>query len=136
MAKMNVTYYDLDGAEMCVTVNADDEAAALGCTLDMFGETIQAGSPFSVWREATPRKKAAGARVSGAGAPRVLGKPAPTGENIYDEEEDDEVSPDEDVSRILERDVLPLPEDVVSNKSIKALYADLQASLGVGMEKQ
>jgi hypothetical protein len=52
---MTVTYFDIDDNEMSCTVNADDEACAIGVVLDELGEDIALASPFAVWRDRTPK---------------------------------------------------------------------------------
>lgn len=92
MATINVTYYDLDGAEMECSVRADDEAAALGVVLDELGDNILSDSPFAIWRERTPRRKAAGPR-KGASGGKMLSGPMPTGEVLEDDDEELQLLP-------------------------------------------
>jgi hypothetical protein len=76
MAKMRVTYFDLDDVEMTCVVDADDEAAAVGCVLDELGDDILSDSPFAVWRIRKPRRQAAGSQ-RGDNA-KLVSDPVPT----------------------------------------------------------
>jgi hypothetical protein len=68
MAKYEVTCYDPDGNEVEYTVEADDEAAALGHVLDEHGDDIADASPFAVCKKAAPRRRVAGKRKQKARA--------------------------------------------------------------------
>lgn len=114
MARMIVTYFDIEDQEMQVTVDADDESAALGWVLDEYGESIARASPFAVWREHQPRKGMGrkGRRAKGLGKPVLR--------------EDDDV---------LSLDQLD-EEDVVGPSPIVAqLLDDVQSSLGVKIRR-
>ena len=80
MPKFVVTYYDTDGEETQCTLKADDEAAALGCVLDLHGGDIQPGSPFAIWQEGVCRRKRHGGRKGDKA--KLLGPPEPVAQDL------------------------------------------------------
>jgi hypothetical protein len=121
MAKMIVTYFDIDDTEMRCTVNADDEAAAIGVVLDQLGESIAPASPFAVWREHEP--KTMGRKGTGA---RLIGRPVP---NLDIDDEDEDYS-EEIVAQDLPDELAVKPSPVVA-----ALLEGVADELGVGVER-
>lgn len=118
MAKIIVTYFDVDDVEMQCTVNADDEAAALGVVLDSVDD-IQLASPFAVWRQRTPKTMARGKKSRG----KLISGPVV----IEPELDDDESSAaDEPI------ETLPLPETAVANA--KQTIKQLSDKLGVDLQ--
>ena len=115
MARMTVTYFDIDDNEMQCTINADDEAAALGLVLDQLGETIAPASPFAVWREHEPR--AMGRKGDKA---KLVSGPVPN-------DDDSEAIPTEELSD--DAIVEPSPE-------VAALLEGVKGELGVEVEQQ
>lgn len=126
MPKINVTYYDIEGEEMECQVRADDEAAALGVVLDELGDTIASDSPFALWRETVPRRKAMGPSKPGSRGKLLVGPyPSPVDDNDADEANEDEDG----------LDLQPLPDDVIDgscNDAVAGLIASLKNDLGVG----
>jgi hypothetical protein len=108
MARMTVTYFDIDDAEMQCTVNADDEAAALGVVLDQLGDSIAPASPFAIWRESAP--KTMGRKGSRA---KLISGPVPH----------------------IDTDELPEELAVVPTGEVKALLESVQSETGVGLEQ-
>lgn len=118
MARMKVTYFDIDDNEMQCTVNADDEAAAIGVVLDQLGEDIAPASPFAVWREREPRKM--GRKGSKA---KLISGPVP---HVDEDEEDSE--------EIVAQD-LPDELAVKPSPAVAALLEGVAGELGVGLER-
>jgi hypothetical protein len=116
MAKMTVTYFDNDDNEMRCTVNADDEACAIGVVLDELGEDIAPASPFAVWREREP--KSMGRKGTKA---KLIAGPVPS----VDEEETEAIPTQE------------LPDDAVVEPSpaVAALLENVKDQLGVEVER-
>lgn len=107
MAKLTVTYFDIDDNEMQCTVCADDEAAAIGLVLDQLGDEIAPQTPFCVWCDSSRSK----------GKARIIGKPRAV-------IEDDEPIP-------IQKATTAKP-----SKEIIALFEDLKDSLGAKPEPE
>jgi hypothetical protein len=132
MAKINITFYVLDGSEMEIVVQAADEASALTALLNELGDEIIAGSPFAIWRETTPRAVAAGKCKGGKG--KILGSPRPTGVSLYDDEDEDEEEEEATSSTFpdIGRPVVKLPAD---DGAMEDLFSRISDDLGIRIKR-
>jgi len=54
MPKLNVAYINTNNEQVKCSLDADDEACAIGVCLDLFGDEIAQDSPFCVWSDTGP----------------------------------------------------------------------------------
>lgn len=116
MARMTVTYFDNDDTEMRCTVNADDEACAIGVILDELGESIAPASPFAVWRDHEP--KSMGRKGTKA---KLISGPVP--------------NPDDDDVEEIPTQELSDDDAIEPSPAVAALLEDVSGKLGVNVEQ-